>query len=517
MKRTLILALACLVFVADVRTAQVQQAPSFIDELLSRYEEFHRLYNQKRRLGADVAAVDPLRQQSETAFKAGNVPLLFETVSKGIALLEGKAWDEKQRFISSLVLDIDRQVIEPNNDLRTTLVRAFPTNAEQSFAASPTVTFEVRLDQSTAAAPTETPVAYRAPSIVIGERIRVSQETTIATRRLRLADGVYWAIARVEVEGQVVAEVDRPVFAISNFTERVARLASLVSVIRNSTDPKVKAVANQVATPQLQLARLAGLNKTSGDYRGNVIADLDRVEFLLAALAKGTNPLAQERGEIERAYAAPDGRPSPYRLYIPLSYNGSTALPLIVLLHGAFGDERSYFSGLYDPVVIKGEAERRGIILAAVNGGGRVSSYSGPAEEDVFQVVAAVMRDYKIDPARIFLTGHSNGAMGTWSVAAAKPDLFAAIAPVSGGKLPQKDAARTMLAKLKGVPALVIHGTKDSISPVANSREFAAAAQKAGVKTEFVELEEADHIGAVAASFPAVMQFFTRNGKAPAR
>ena len=61
------------------------------------------------------------------------------------------------------------------------------------------------------------------------------------------------------------------------------------------------------------------------------------------------------------------------------------------------------------------------------------SGYRGSAERDVMDVIAEVRRDYAIDPDRIYLMGHSMGGYGTWSVAMAHPDVFAAIGPISGG------------------------------------------------------------------------------------
>ena len=123
----------------------------------------------------------------------------------------------------------------------------------------------------------------------------------------------------------------------------------------------------------------------------------------------------------------------PYRVYFQRAMTATSTRPLVVMLHGALGDERYYFSDLFDPAVVKGEAERRGYILAGVNGRARFSSYAGPSQEDTFEVINAVTRDYKIDPTKIYLTGHSMGGFGVWLIASDKPDLFAAIAPVSSG------------------------------------------------------------------------------------
>jgi predicted esterase len=519
MKRSLIAGVLCLLLAVGPATAQSQQAP-YLPELLSRSEQFNKLYSQKRLAGANLAAIDPLRQQSEAAFRAGNVRGMLEVVGHEIALLEGKQWDEKERFLASLTLEPDRLVLEPNQDLQVSLIRMFPTNIDQALTPAPTVTFEIKPDESAtsdAARPLETPVALRPTApVIIGERLAISQESTIATRRLRLPDGVYWVLARIESGGQPVAQLSRPIYAINDFTDRVSRLSSLAAVIRNSADPKVKAVAIQGATPEFQLQRLAGLNSARSDYEINAIAELDRIESLLSSLAKGLNPLTPERGELERAYRAADGKLMPYRVYVPINYDGASARPLVVLLHGALGDERSYFSGLYDPAVIKGESERRGMILAAVSGGDRFAPYQGTGQNDVFEVVQAISRDYKIDPARVYLSGHSIGATGAWAIASTRPEVFAAIAPVSGGAPVQADALGALLGRLKGTPALIIHGAKDGIAPVENSRKVFAAAQKAGLKVEYIEMPDADHTTVVGATFPAVMQFFERNSKKPA-
>src|SRR5439155_403690 len=59
----------------------------------------------------------------------------------------------------------------------------------------------------------------------------------------------------------------------------------------------------------------------------------------------------------------------------------------------------------------------------------RVQDFS---EQDVMQVLQHVRQQYKIDGNRIYLMGHSMGAIGTWKIAPKYPDVWAAIAPISG-------------------------------------------------------------------------------------
>ena len=87
---------------------------------------------------------------------------------------------------------------------------------------------------------------------------------------------------------------------------------------------------------------------------------------------------------------------------------------------------------------------------------GRLEDYRGSAEQDVMDVLAEVRRDYKIDPNRIYLMGHSMGAYGTWSIAMAHPELFAALGPISGG------GSTAGMAKIRDIPQYVVHGDNES-------------------------------------------------------
>lgn len=492
--------------------ATAQQVP-FLSELLSRNEDFVRLYAEKRRAGANLSAIEPARKRAEDAFKRGDIPGILEALSEGQALLEGKKWDERQKFIASLTLEIDRLVVEPNQVLQMSLTRMFPVTMVKAFQTPPTVTFTIVSSEGPSRQSEGQPAPALMQPLVIAERLAIGESSSTASRKMLLPDGIYSVVALIEAGGQRVGEIRRPIYAIADFTDSIAQMSKTIAAIKSSTGARVQAIVPALSTPEFQLERLAQLNKSRGESILNPNQEIDRIESVLAALARGRNPLSKERGEVERSYKAADEKLVPYRLYVPRSYDATSPKPLVVLLHGALGDERSYFSGLFDPGVIKSEADRRGWILVGVNGRGRFSSYTGAAQDDVFDVIAAVSREYKIDPARIYLTGHSSGGLGTWLVAGGKPEQFAAIASVSGGALPAGDALNSLLAKLKGIPALVVHGGQDGVTPVQLSRTMATAAEKSGIKVSFLEVANADHLSVVGMSFPAVLDFFEKNTK----
>jgi pimeloyl-ACP methyl ester carboxylesterase len=504
--------------------ATAQQVP-FLSELFSRYEEFNRLYAEKRRSGANVSASDLLRKRAEQAFKRGDIPGILEVIGEAQALAAGKKWDERQKFLSSLTVETDRLVIEPNRELHVSLTRMFPASIENAFPSPPTVTFAI-ISGEVVANPGDAPSVLalwrsrpaalssgvREP-LVIAERLAIAETSTNAARKVLVPDGAYQMVALIEAGGRPLAEITRPIFAISDFSDVITQMSRTIAGMKNSSDARVKAVAPLAVTLEFQLQRLAQLNKARGDVEINPSQEIDRLETQLSTLAKGQNPFAPERGEVERAYQAADGKLFPYRLYVPRGYDGASSTPLVVMLHGALGDERYYFSGLFDPAVTKAEAERRGCILVGVNGRGRF----GVSEEDVFDVINALTRDYKIDASRIYLTGHSMGGFGAWLVASSKPGLFAAIAPVSGGPPAQGDVLTALLAKLKGTPAMIVHGAQDGIAPVQLSRTMKDAAEKAGLKVSYLEVPDGDHMSVVASTFPAVMEFFEKIVKPAAK
>jgi len=512
MKKRFVAALLIALVALIQLNAAAQQIP-YLAELLSRSETFYKLYNEKRRAGANLSAIEPLRKRGEEAFRKGNIPGLVELMSEGMNVLQGKPWDDKQRFMASLTVETDRLVIEPNRELRVSLERIFPVNADKAFPSTPTVTFEVipgeNVNQQSTTPRVQGPV-------VIAERLAIAETSSNASRRLLLPDGAYWVVARIESGEQKIGEIRRALYAISDFSDSLTQFSKIVADIKNSTDAKVKAVAQLATTPEFQIQRLALLNKSRGEDEINAIQEFDRIESALSALAKGQNPYANERGELERAYRAADGTLVPYRVYVPKSYDGTSARPMVLMLHGALGNERYYFSYLFDPEVVKGEAERRGYILAGVNGRSRLPSYSGPSQEDSFEVINSVTRDYKIDPTKIYLTGHSMGGFGTWLIASSKPDLFAAIAPMSSGTPVRGNDLTALLEKVKAIPTLIVHGGRDGIAPPELSRTAVEAAKKAGMKASLLEVPDADHISIIGASFPAVLDFFEKSAK-PAR
>jgi predicted esterase len=228
---------------------------------------------------------------------------------------------------------------------------------------------------------------------------------------------------------------------------------------------------------------------------------------ILDDLAAGRDPFGAKHGDFRRAYrSTADYTLQPYRLFVPDAYDGQRDFPLVVALHGSGGDENDFFDS-YPESPLKPEAQRLGFLVVCPKGRGPASGYRGPAEQDVFDVLAEVRRDYRIDPRRIYLMGHSMGAYATWRLAAQHPGIFAALGPIAGGGNPAD------MERLRNVPQYVVHGALDTTVPVAQSRAMVAAARELGAPVVYVELPDAGHYDAVIGQFGPMFDFFAAHPK----
>lgn len=110
-----------------------------------------------------------------------------------------------------------------------------------------------------------------------------------------------------------------------------------------------------------------------------------------------------------------------------------------------------------------------------------------PPMPHIFALMHRLMREQPIDRTRIYVTGMSMGGFGTFAMVAARPDLFAAAVPISGGGDPRK--ARL----LRFTSFFVIHGEMDPVVSVDASRQIVEALRFAGTNVKYAELSGVGH------------------------
>ena len=234
MKKTLIGFLLLTFAVTAEISAAAQQIP-FLSELFSRYEEFNRLYTQKRRAGANLSAVEPLRKRGEEAFKRGDIPAILEAIGEAQTLLAGRKWDERQKFIASLTLEVDRLVIEPNQVVQVSLTRMFPAGIDKAFTSAPTVTFMIVSGEAAAGAGEARPAKPLPEPLIIAQRLTIAETSSNATRRLLLPDGAYEVVAVIETAGQKIAEIKRLYYQTTR-QSITADFAKALQILKSMSD-----------------------------------------------------------------------------------------------------------------------------------------------------------------------------------------------------------------------------------------------------------------------------------------
>jgi len=149
-----------------------------------------------------------------------------------------------------------------------------------------------------------------------------------------------------------------------------------------------------------------------------------------------------------------------YLVYLPKDYNSPklSSFPLIIFLHGrneAGEDIRKIkLHGL--PKMLESDSKFPFIVISPQCPSGTIWNHTDKMHEFLDQV----LRIYKIDPKRIYLTGISSGGFGTWSWAMDYPNDFAAIAPVSG------TFYKDVNPGLSGMPVWIFHGLLDKDSRI---------------------------------------------------
>lgn len=197
-----------------------------------------------------------------------------------------------------------------------------------------------------------------------------------------------------------------------------------------------------------------------------------------------------------------------YKLYVPSTYCGQ-ALPLIVMLHGCTQSPDDFAAGTRMNEI----AERHDCFVAypaQTNAANIHKCWNWFRESDqqrdggepslIAGITRQVMRDYAIDPSRVYVAGLSAGGAAAAVMADAYPDLYAAIGVHSGlacgaardlpsafaamrnGSGPNRPAANGRSAsQQRVVPTIVFHGDADGTVDHRNSDAVVAQAARSAV------------------------------------
>jgi len=493
-----------LITAAIASTAAAQERPNLS---LARvvYNAAKSQANPQGELKEKLDAIDRAMAEASRGGRAGEVRRLL---AQGRTILAGREWTDELDYSNSLVLRAEEVFLDSR--------RPAAVRIEQIYSP------RLRMDGPLTARVSLHQPRRAALGLQPGDKIRdvatesgVNRDLLDEPCRIELdlrgiQDGPYVLQAEIFDGDKAIGAAVLSIDLRAGLAERLTAMESATKKIPSAAEGRFDALY-----PADRIRRINRGKMESGGFQA--AEDLAAAESVLASIKAGRDPFAGRTGDMERHYLLEGAEEiMPYRVFVPSKYDGRTPYPLIIALHGLGGNEDSFFDS-YGKTLPR-LAEARGYLIAAPLGfrmdgfyGTRIPGSSGEtgaqrkleySEKDVLNVLALMRKNYAIDASRIYLMGHSMGAMGTWHLGAKYPDLWAALAPFAGY------AAPSTVAAMKGIPEIVVHGDADAVLPVGFSRAMVAEMKKLGVEYRYIEVPGGSHVDIVEPNLAAVMDFF---------
>jgi len=192
------------------------------------------------------------------------------------------------------------------------------------------------------------------------------------------------------------------------------------------------------------------------------------------------------KDDITKELITSQGKTRAYYLYVPSTLKPGSQAPLIVTLHG------SNRTGVTLVEKWKDLAKKEGIILAgpdATDLRGWGSPQDGP--DFLHDLVEELKGKFPVDPKRVYLFGHSAGAIFALEMSLMESQYFAATA-IHAGAL-QKDGLELIPMAKRKIPISIQVGDSDQYFPLKAVRETKEALKVAGFTVELTEIPNHDH------------------------
>lgn len=110
--------------------------------------------------------------------------------------------------------------------------------------------------------------------------------------------------------------------------------------------------------------------------------------------------------------------------------------------------------------------------------------------EVLYRLILKIQKENNIDSDRIYVTGLSLGGWGTWNLAFAHPDMFAAIVPISGFvDLIQLEQT----CKIAKIPTRIFHGLMDDVVNIDYAITIYKELKKCNSNVELTIFDDAGH------------------------
>lgn len=229
------------------------------------------------------------------------------------------------------------------------------------------------------------------------------------------------------------------------------------------------------------------------DAFSDMLADFSRLgqpggnPFNVPPPSTGAGAIGLPGRFIDARYAN-DAGARDYKLYVPSTYSGQAAAPLLVMLHGCAQNPDDFAVG----TGMNALAEEVGCLVAypaqsqqanasrCWNWYNAVDQQRGQGEPSIIAgLTEDIMARYVVDPARVYVAGLSAGGAMAAIMGTLYPDLYAAVGVHSGLPFAAAHDLPSAMAAMKGdfrphrapgqaLPMIVFHGDRDTTVHPAN-------------------------------------------------
>ncbi len=209
---------------------------------------------------------------------------------------------------------------------------------------------------------------------------------------------------------------------------------------------------------------------------------------------------------IDGSHTTPAGTRS-YKLYVPSTYSGEQAAPLLVMLHGCTQDPLDFASGTQmnqlaeelQCLVVYPAQSQQANAQRCWNWFNAVDQTRDQGEPSIIAgITREVMAGHNVDASQVYVAGLSAGGAMATIMGTLYPDLYAAVGVHSGLPFASAQDLPSALAAMKGnfrrpqsqgkaIPIIVFHGDKDTTVHPANGDELIARGKHKSARDKVVE------------------------------
>ncbi len=250
-------------------------------------------------------------------------------------------------------------------------------------------------------------------------------------------------------------------------------------------EPETEEETGPISVPPCNVTATEGLNSTANPsswpeiQAGQWLAvdGLTDISYASIELDNESEVVIDERLDYECGYT--------YSVKVPAGYNASNEYPVFLFLHGQVYDS-VFFNNMLTNNFHMPEDDKYIIV--------RPSKLEPDwVPKKALDVLEDVKSNLNVDDDRVYLTGLSMGGRGTFIVAAALPDYFAAIMPLTPHHQPY--SYLPLAEEVAHLPIWMSHGTADNTSSYEMAAQMAENLTDLGANIIFVTVIDGGHGG----------------------